>query len=128
MIPWEPILVALATILGGGGGLYQLYSARATRKKLGAETGEIGAKAAAVISDSAIGMLEPMQKTIDSLEARLDRANSSAHALEERLESTRRELHKTRLELAEANAELEQARRTALQLQTQLDHLTRETP
>lgn len=128
MIPWEQILVAVATLLGGGGLVTALWSARATRQKLTAETGEIGAKAAAVISDSAIGMLEPMRKTIDELESQVDRATLKAQALEDQLDKTRRELLHTRAELAEATAELEKARRTILQLQTQLDNLTRETP
>jgi uncharacterized coiled-coil DUF342 family protein len=78
-------IILLITAVGGlGGTVYALLKVRTEKRKLGAD-------AAQVLSQSAIGLLEPMNKQVDVLEARLDLCNKKIDQLNSELDATRRE-------------------------------------
>lgn len=96
-------IVLLITTLGGFGGTgVLLYKAKADKKRLTTETGKISADAAAVISDSAVALLKPMQDAIADLEKRLRSTTARADRLD-------RQLCNTTADLREATKQLNQA-------------------
>lgn len=80
-------LVLLITTLGGLASTGVLiYRAKADKRRLTTETGKLSADAAAVISNSAVALLKPMQDAIADLEGRLRKANDRIGELETTIE------------------------------------------
>lgn len=60
------VATVIVAVLGTGGGV-ALFTARATARKLRTEAAKTGADSAAVISDTALSLLEPMKVEIARL-------------------------------------------------------------
>lgn len=84
-------LVLLITTLGGLASTGVLiYRAKADKRRLTTETGKLSADAAAVISNSAVILLKPMQDAIADLEDRLHKANARVSELEQTIQRMQR--------------------------------------
>lgn len=99
---WALLVTALGGFIGTG---YSLTKVRTERRKLGAD-------AAQVVSQSAIGLLDPMNRQIDALEARLTVCN-------EQIDALRSKVH-------EVNLENDTLRATNRELQYQVRELLNE--
>lgn len=67
----ETAVLLITTVGGLGSTLVLIYRARADKKRLTTETGKISADAAAVISSSAVALLQPLKAEIADLRERL---------------------------------------------------------
>lgn len=95
----QTIVLLIGTIGGVVSTAMLVYNAKAQKKKLTNESGKISADAAAVISNSAVALLEPMRQQITDLEQRLSSANRRAGDLERQLNTTTKDLRHTTRQL-----------------------------
>lgn len=65
------IVTAITTLGGLASTAILIYRARADKRRLTTETGKISADAAAVISSSAVALLEPLKAEVAELRLRL---------------------------------------------------------
>lgn len=78
-------------LLAGGGGatLVAGYQAIRDRRKVGAEAEKIDADAAAVLSKTALDLLQPLKDQVKDLTEQLERVKAKATDLEQRLDDCR---------------------------------------
>lgn len=110
------LITSLTTFGGLGGTAVLIYRAREDKRKITNERGKLSADAAAVISDSAVALLKPMQDALTDLETRLAKSNERARVLEDRLIATS-------AELGEAQKRLHTARLRIDELETTIERL-----
>lgn len=79
-------------LMAGGGGaiLGSIVQAIVNRRKLGAETESAEADTAAVISKTALQLLQPLRDQVRDLTEQLDRVKGKAEDLEQRLDDCKR--------------------------------------
>lgn len=107
-IDWETAILLATTIGGLGTTIVLVYRARAEKNKLTGETGKLSAETAAVISNSALLLLEPMRIEITSLEGRIKSATERADRLERHLAESTIALNETTRKLEVASKRIDE--------------------
>ncbi len=64
---WLTILISLIVALGGGGGMYQLLTVRATKRSVSAGTDKMKIDAVDVLSDTALSLVMPLKEEVARL-------------------------------------------------------------
>lgn len=100
----ESIVLYITTAAGLIGTIIGLAKFRSDKRKMEAEADKVGVDAVAVISNSAIALLGPMEKQVTGLEARLAMVTKRADELENKYETASAELDYTRKSLEQTLA------------------------
>jgi len=107
-LTWETLTLLIAAIGGFTTTAVLIYRAKAEKGKLTEETGKLSAEAAAVISNSALLLLEPMSDRIASLEARIKTAVERVETLDKLLLVSTTNLKEITLQLSAARVRIDQ--------------------
>jgi chromosome segregation ATPase len=104
----ETAILIFTTLIGAIGTVYGLAKAKAEKRKITAEAEKVDVDAVAVISNSAIALLGPMEKQVSNLETRLQATTQRANELENKYETVSAELDYTRKSLQETLSRCEE--------------------